>query len=90
MRSTAKSRRDGTKCLEIALGLFPQPIKLVTRHHERGQIRRIFFHIGLAKRFHRPIDTEVPFVILRILNYLAAAADADQEYRAEQKQDGKQ
>ena len=83
-------QRDGTKCLEIALGLFPQPVKLVNRHHERGQIRRIFLHIRLAKRFHRLIDTEVPFVIFGILNRLATAADADQGYRAEQEQDGKQ
>jgi len=44
----------------------------------------------LAKRFHRPIDTEVPFVIFGILHRLATAADADQGYRAEQEQDGKQ
>lgn len=76
-------QRDGTKSLEIALGSFSQPVKLVNRHHERGQIRRIFLQIGLAKRFHCPIDTEIPFVIFGILNRLATAADADQGYRAE-------
>ena len=83
-------QRDGTKCLEIALGFFPQPVKLVNRHHELGQIRRIFLHIRLVIRFHRPIDTEIPFVIVGILNRLSAAADSDQGYRAEQEQDGKQ
>ena len=85
-----KIQRDGTKGLKIALGLFPQSIKLLTRYHERGEIRGIFFHIGLAERFHRPIDTEVPFVIVGILNLLAAATDADQEDRAEQNHNGKQ
>jgi len=31
-----KIQRDGTKCLKIALGFFPQSIKLLTRYHERG------------------------------------------------------
>ena len=83
-------QRNAAKRFEIALGLVPQPVKLFNRHHERGQIRRIFPHIGLAKRFHRPINTEVPFVIFRILNRLPTAADADQGYRAEQEQDRKQ
>ena len=83
-------QRDVAKGIEIALGLFPQPVKLLDRHHERSQFRRIFLHIGLAKRFHRPVDTEIPFVIFRVLNHLAAAADADQGYRPEQQQDGKQ
>ena len=81
-------QRDDTKCLEIALGFFPQPVKLVDLHHERGQIRRIFLLIRLAKRFHRPIDTEIPFVIFGILNRLATAASPDQGYQAEQEQDG--
>jgi len=44
----------------------------------------------LAERFHRPIDTEVPFVIVGILNLLAAATGTDQEDRTEQNHNGKQ
>src|SRR5512140_217918 len=84
-----KVQRDGAERLEIALRLFPQPIKLVDRHHERGQIRRIFLYIRLTKRFHRPINTDVPFVIFWILNCLATTADTDHAYQAEQEKNGK-
>jgi hypothetical protein len=71
-----KIQRNGAKRLEIVLGLFPQPINLVTRYHERDQIRRIFLHIGLAERFYCPINTEVPLVIVGILNLFAATTGA--------------
>jgi hypothetical protein len=74
-----KVHRDSAKRFEIALRFFPQSVKMVDWHHERGQIGRIFPHIRLTKRFDRSIDTEIPFVIFGILKRLAPAADANQQ-----------
>ena len=86
-----KIQRDGTKCLEVALGFFPAERSSwsIGIMSEARSDESFFTYAWRSDSTARSIR-RVPFVIFGILNRLAAAADADQGYRAEQEQDGKQ
>jgi hypothetical protein len=75
---------DVLERLEITFSFTLQSLKRLRRHHESAHRGGILLHVGLAEGFHRFVNLEIAFMILRILNRFPAAAYAGDQYDREQ------